>query len=671
MNRPDKREEGDREIDLARAASFMLGDITVHPSTREVVHKGVGQVLEPRVMQVLVALARADGAVVSREALCELCWGGRIVGEDALQRCIGILRRLGEAHPGHFTIETVARVGYRLERAGIMETPVGRTAAEVTRAVPYLHRHLSGELQRSRVAAVAAVGVLAAVLAVGVWIAFTLGSRAPTGATAIVAVLPFDDFSPVQDSKTFAKGLSEEILSSLARSRDIRVVARNSSFRFSSERAEEAAKALNATHVLEGSVRKEGDRLRVVAHLSNAERSTIWSETYDRPLTQMLILQSEIAERVADALGARLGADARAQAREMDPRAFEHYLKGRALFRARTQANLKRALPELEAAVRLAPSHIRSWTTLAAARLFLSDSSTAEGRALKSVARDAVDHALKLDPDDAEALGVKAQMIPYVGHWQEIDDMFVRALEGEPGNGQVLNWRAIFLAGVGRHRETLELTRRAYESDPLTDVLASNYARLLMKAGYLEAGRKIVDSRRGGWRWSGYEAEIDYLREKKDWSRLARWAAQPPPDMKTQGKQIVALIHDTAVSLAENRRSEFNALGERWKKLAHEHTWYADECVFFLWVMNEREAAVEVIVSLLQPDPTASQSEMPSFGMMFWNVELAADPRIVALMHGWGLFEYWRQSGHWPDFCADPALPYDCKAEAQRLASRQ
>lgn len=151
-------------IDLAREPDFSLGPLQVRPSTREVEADGKRDLLEPRVMQVLVALARAQGSVVSRDDLIESCWEGRIVGEDAINRAIGRLRKVSEGTNGAaFRIETVARVGYRLERAGEVNRAAPVSAPGATAApLPSKSRHLAG-------AAIAGALVLAAVLGGAAW----------------------------------------------------------------------------------------------------------------------------------------------------------------------------------------------------------------------------------------------------------------------------------------------------------------------------------------------------------------------------------------------------------------------------------------------------------------------------------------------------------------------
>jgi DNA-binding winged helix-turn-helix (wHTH) protein len=149
-------------VRLAREPDFRLGGLTVRPSLCEVEAHGRRRRLEPKVMQVLVALARADDRVVSRDELIEACWGGRIVGEDAINRCVGRLRRLTEAFEGAFSIETVIRVGYRL-------TPVVLEEAGPTRS------HVQAKRWSLRVVIVIAVAALA--IGAGAVLAFDQVSR--------------------------------------------------------------------------------------------------------------------------------------------------------------------------------------------------------------------------------------------------------------------------------------------------------------------------------------------------------------------------------------------------------------------------------------------------------------------------------------------------------------
>jgi len=243
-------------VDLAREPTFRLASIDVRPATREVVGRpGQREVLEPRVMQVLVALARRRGEVVSRDELIHACWRGRVVGDDAVNRCVAALRRMALAFGG-LAIETIARVGYRLD-----ETAASRPPA-------------SGERSRT-----------------------------------LVAVLPFESLSDEAGMGHLCDGISEEILQAVAQRTALRVVGR-ASFQFRGARkvVRQVAEELSATHVLDGSVRRSGLQVRVSAHLIECEGQTIlWSHRFDRELADVFALQDAVAEAVAEALREALG----------------------------------------------------------------------------------------------------------------------------------------------------------------------------------------------------------------------------------------------------------------------------------------------------------------------------------------------------------------------------
>ena len=247
-------------VDLAREPAFRLSAVQVSPATREVLGRGgLREVLEPRVMQVLVALARRRGEVVSRDELIDACWRGQVVGDDAVSRCIASLRRLARAFGG-LTIETIARVGYRLDELGDL---AGRDTAS------------------------------------------TVGE-------ALVAILPFENLSDEAGMAHFSDGVAEEILQALTRCTALRVIGRAASFEFRGARkvVRHVAEELRATHVLDGSVRRSGRQVRVSAHLIECAGQTIlWSDRFDRELADVFVLQDAIAEAVAEALKLALAPD--------------------------------------------------------------------------------------------------------------------------------------------------------------------------------------------------------------------------------------------------------------------------------------------------------------------------------------------------------------------------
>lgn len=247
------------QVNLAETPDFDLGGLRVSPAHRQVRFNGEQRELEPRVVQVLVALASARPNVVSRERLIEQCWDGRIVSDDALNRCIVALRHLAkDSSPEPFAIETVPRVGYALvERPGVVPGRGLRTARGVN-------------------AALLAIAVVAVALAVA-WPRLGRGEAAP----ASIAVMPFRDLSSVDSY--FAEGIGEEVSGQLAREPQFRVAGRTSSSQFGKDPdLRRVARQLDVEYVLDGSVRTQGDRVRVNASLVRASDGIrLWSDSYD------------------------------------------------------------------------------------------------------------------------------------------------------------------------------------------------------------------------------------------------------------------------------------------------------------------------------------------------------------------------------------------------------
>src|SRR5262249_9031212 len=237
----------------------------------------------------------------------------------------------------------------------------------------------------------------------------TLAQQA-TRSEPLLAVLPFRNLNEGTASRYFSDGITQEIVDALLQVTEIRVSAPASSFALRNADTTRAATTLVATHELTGSVERHGSDLRVVAQLTDMDRNrVIWSHIYRTTVAQTPALQHHIAVQIANALDMRLSSQSLREAASIDPEAYDHYLRGRDLFRQRRDHLL--AEKELETSVRLAPAFARAWSTLAAIRYLLAAWASETGEdstPMLKEARNAANRALALNPNNGEALGVLA-----------------------------------------------------------------------------------------------------------------------------------------------------------------------------------------------------------------------------------------------------------------------
>jgi TolB-like protein/Tfp pilus assembly protein PilF len=320
------------------------------------------------------------------------------------------------------------------------------------------------------------------------------GSKHPvTGsATQSIAVLPLVDLSAQQDQQYFADGLTEDLLNALANNPQLRVAGRTSAFQFrnSHDDPREIGKKLNVVNLLEGSVRKTDNRVRITARLVNAtDGFNLWSATYDREMNDIFAIQADIARSVADALRVTLlgGEQEKSAARGTKPPAYNAYLQGRYFRQLNTKESLEKALQYFAEAVALDPDYAPAWTGLALA--YGSHASEGYSPVTEGYekARTAVKHALELDPNLAEAhLALAFIRRAYDWDWVGADVSARRALELEPGNGAVILGAARVVSGLGRLDEALDLTHRAAMSDPLNVAIHYRLARYAYFLGRLD-----------------------------------------------------------------------------------------------------------------------------------------------------------------------------------------
>jgi eukaryotic-like serine/threonine-protein kinase len=318
-------------------------------------------------------------------------------------------------------------------------------------------------------AMLAIAGGIAIVLLVVAALWFARAKRVPATVPPSVGVLPFVDLSPEKDQEYFSDGLAEELLNSLVRLQGLHVAARTSSFQFKgkSEDIHEIGKKLNVNTILEGSVRKQGQHVRISAQLINvSDGFHLWSDTYDRDVTDIFAVQKEIARSVAESLKLTLLGNNIPAPRPTSAEAYNAYLQGRYFHSRPTKENLEKGIAYYEQAVKLDPGYAPAWAALSRA---YSIQAAAYGPLQKiSSARDAANRALSLDPGLATAHAALGEIkLDYDWDWAGADAAYQRALALEKGSAEIVERAASLAATLNRFEDALPLSRRAVELDPL------------------------------------------------------------------------------------------------------------------------------------------------------------------------------------------------------------
>lgn len=391
-----------------------------------------------------------------------------------------------------FPVALVLAWAFEVTPEGVQRTQ-SASAAEIDEIVaqPISKRWPSGIL--------ALLGVLA--LVAGAWWAGRQSATPATGASAegradsvqlayaapevddarpSIAVLPFADMSREGDQEYFSDGMTEEILNTLARIDDLRVSARTSTFAYKGRKVDlrEIGRELGVRYVVEGSVRKDGDQLRITAQLIDAsDGSHLWSDSYDRTLESVFAIQTEIAEAIADELRVPLGLEDPSELVRpvSDFDAYDLYLAARARARERGEA-LNEAIRLFEAAIAVDSSWAPAWAGLAEAReirLWYPEAWADSGRpdsatvaAELRAAEEAARRSLHLDPDQASAHIALGSVYRDRYEWADAERHYRTALQLDPDNAEVHHQYGELMMGMGRSREAVLAATRAVSLDP-------------------------------------------------------------------------------------------------------------------------------------------------------------------------------------------------------------
>ena len=307
-----------------------------------------------------------------------------------------------------------------------------------------------------------------------------------------IAVLPFVNMSSDPEQEYFSDGLTEELLNLLAGIEELKVAARTSSFYYKDKRDEvtltEIATQLGVAHVLEGSVRKSGDTIRITAQLIKADDGFhLWSSTFDRTLDDIFEIQDEIAAAVVNELKITLLGDA-PHARVSNTEAFELVLQGRYFFNRRADGDLDRARDKFERALQLDSDIAEAWIGLVPLYTWGMDPPDLV------LARAAAEKALTLEPDNAEAHMRMALVYSYEGNKVARNKEFEIAIELGPNNPLILSVRAGYLFGTGDMDGGIEAQQRAASIDPMSAVYHNNLAAYLESAGRFDESLDAIET---------------------------------------------------------------------------------------------------------------------------------------------------------------------------------
>ena len=418
--------------------AFRLGDWLVDPSLNRLSRGGVVEHARPRLIELLVFLAKHAGQLVTKEQILDEVWQQRFVAESVLSRSVADLRQLlgDEAGQPRF-IETIPKRGYRL---------------------------------------VAAVSWFAA-------------RPAPLPEPSIV-VLPFVDMAPGHDQEYFCDGLAEELTNGLAQLPGCRVVARTSAFAFKGRSIDvrEIGRQLNVSTVLEGGVQRDGDRLRITVQLIDAESGVhVWSHRFDCTNADLFAVEDETVSAVVAALRVRMieGREPSViQGRTADPEAHDLYLRGRFLSARRSADALAEAARHFQGAIDRDRGYAAAHAAIAechavAAFMLLQRPSDAYPRARASAER-----ALALAPDLADAHAVLGHELGmYEWRWREAEEHFRQAIALNPGHAMARVWYSHLLDAFGRFQDAIAQLERACECDPLAPTV-----RMSLGLGRYHAG---------------------------------------------------------------------------------------------------------------------------------------------------------------------------------------
>ena len=626
-------------VNLAIEPSFCLGPARIDPPAHTISWGGESRRLQPQPLKVLVALHDRLGQVVTRDELIDRCWSGRFVGDDVINRCISLLRRVA-AESGGIEIETVPKGGYRLTEA---QPPFSGEEIRPDIESPEPTR------RRMRIAAtVAALGILV-VGGAGV----VTYQRFSTSNANAVMLEPFSVAGNAPAARTLAGGVSADVAGALSAA-SVDVVDPGSK-----------GQSGNAAFVLGGSSELVGPNLHLNAELRDAgDHTVLWSTSFTRPSSDIQAMQEQIAANLAGVLHCALDTAGRPNV-ETDRPATELYLKACALEQSVDPPSFL-ILDLLRQVTTREPGFAAAWARLA---LWAADSAFSAGPreadALRREARFAAQKAIRLDPKSGIAYEALTNL--ELGHvpFAQLHAEFQKILSFDPDNANVLDDDGELLLRMGRVDDGVRAFRRAFELNPLSAQYASDLIDGLIDDGSHNEANALLQRAIRLWPDDNMLKIIHCNYEVRFDDPGAALKTLGDPDARPQKIRDVTL--ETYRRLAETRRSGKPAAAQAFDEWLNAQIATGklgvDDAVPYMVEFGDVNDAFR--------DAFATTSQVPIIDPEFlWKPEslaLRRDPRFIALAAKFRVADFWRTTQTWPDYCSSPGLRYNCRARTSAL----
>jgi TolB-like protein/DNA-binding winged helix-turn-helix (wHTH) protein/tetratricopeptide (TPR) repeat protein len=628
--------------------TYEFGPFTLDPAEKSLRRDGQPVSITPKSFDLLVVLAENRGRLMTKEALLEQVWPDSFVEEANLSVKMSELRRtLGESPNDNEYIETVPRRGYRfvadvVERSanenGASDSSQQARGAAPPRTVSDPVQNMPYAGPRWALIAVAAIFVIAVAGAYYYW--FARPGNTGTRQISSIAVLPMANLSGDPAEDYFADGMTDTLISGLARVGALRVISRTSVMQFKGVQKQlpEIGRELNVDAIIEGSVQRVGDRVKITVQLIDAQTDQhLWSQTYDREIKDIFVLQNEISRAVTDAIQVKLTAQEQTRltaAQTIDPAAYDFLLRGKFYLDRQTKADNATAIQLLDQSVGSDPNFAAAHATLAQAcvwRIFLF---TPNEKQWEEKAFISVEKALSLDPDLAEAHLARGRLLwtpsNRFPHDQAIQE-YKRALELNPNLDEARNQLALVYGHVGLLDQSLEELKKAVAINPSNTVARYRIGETLLFQGKYNEALAVFRSvpREANPALIGYQTAWALLhldRNEEAAATLDEFLGDYPDDSGGVYTSVQAVLAASAGDRGDAER-KINSAIEKGKGFGHfHHTAFHIACAYAL--LNQPDKALEWLKRV-------ADSGFPCYPL-FANEKMLQsirqDPRFTALI---------------------------------------